>query len=256
FVVFSSISGLTGSRWLAHYTATSGYLDALVYARRSLGLAATTVNWGLWKSLADSDGDAGQVSVGTGLLPMDDETAITALPLVSSPAAGAHSVVVEADWPLLAEAYRIRGALHIVDDLLPDSAGAALIPAKDWSHLTPAQVHRELESGLRGIVARELRIPEPELESDRPLAELGLNSLGAMAIRREAETLVGVEISTTMLFNHPTVAALADQLTKMVAPEGDSGHDEIAALSASAGSTLDSLFDRIESSSVTAEEPA
>jgi len=24
FVLFSSISGLTGSRWLAHYTATSG----------------------------------------------------------------------------------------------------------------------------------------------------------------------------------------------------------------------------------------
>ncbi|WP_082983372.1 beta-ketoacyl reductase [Mycobacterium scrofulaceum] len=256
FALFSSISGLTGSRWLAHYTATSGYLDALAYARRSLGLAATTINWGLWKSLADSDGDAGQISVGTGLVPMDDQTAIAALPLAMNPAAGVHSIVVDADWPLLAEAYRTRGSLHIVDDLLPDSAGAALIPARDWSHLTPAQVRREVEGGLRSIVARELRIPEPELESDRPLAELGLNSLMAMAIRREAEALVGVEISTTMLFNHPTVAALADQLTKLVAPVEDSGHDAIAALSASAGSTLDSLFDRIESSSVTAEEPA
>ncbi|ETZ96308.1 short chain dehydrogenase family protein, partial [Mycobacterium kansasii 662] len=37
FVLFSSISGLTGSRWLAHYTATSGYLDALAYARRVMG---------------------------------------------------------------------------------------------------------------------------------------------------------------------------------------------------------------------------
>ncbi|WP_373176080.1 KR domain-containing protein, partial [Mycobacterium marinum] len=52
FVLFSSISGLIGSRWLAHYTATSGYLDALAYARHALGLPATTVNWGLWKSLA------------------------------------------------------------------------------------------------------------------------------------------------------------------------------------------------------------
>ncbi|WP_373185361.1 KR domain-containing protein, partial [Mycobacterium marinum] len=52
FVLFSSISGLIGSRWLAHYTATSGYLDALAYARRVMGLPATTVNWGLWKSLA------------------------------------------------------------------------------------------------------------------------------------------------------------------------------------------------------------
>jgi acyl carrier protein len=165
-------------------------------------------------------------------------------------------VVVDADWPLLAAAYRTRGSLHIVDDLLPESVGAALIPARDWSHMTPAQVREEFEGGLRRIIARELRVSEPELENDRPLAELGLNSLMAMAIRREAEVLAGVELSATMLFNHPTVAALADQLTKLVAPTVDSERDEIAALSASAGCTLDSLFDRIESSSPAAEEPA
>ena len=133
FVLFSSISGLTGSRWLAHYTATSGYLDALAYARRALGLAATTVNWGLWRSLADAQQGTSQVSVESGLLPMDDEVAISALPLVMSPAAGVHSVVVDADWPLLAAAYRTRGSLRIVDDLLgwvhrciPDS-GSGLV---------------------------------------------------------------------------------------------------------------------------------
>ena len=52
-MLFSSISGLLGSRWLAHYTATSTFLDTFAYARRNLGLPATTVNWGLWKSLAD-----------------------------------------------------------------------------------------------------------------------------------------------------------------------------------------------------------
>ncbi|MCV7089261.1 SDR family oxidoreductase, partial [Mycobacterium interjectum] len=116
FVLFSSISGLTGSRWLAHYTATSGYLDALAYARRVMGLPATTINWGLWKSLADTQHQFGQVSLGSGLLPMNDETAITALPLLMNPAAGAHSIMVNADWPLLAAAYRTRTALHIVDD--------------------------------------------------------------------------------------------------------------------------------------------
>ena len=160
FVLFSSISGLTGSRWLAHYTATSGYLDAMAYARRVMGVPATTVNWGLWKSLADTERRSSQVSVGSGLLPMDDEIAIGALPYVMSPAAGVHSVVVEADWPLLADTYRTRGSLHIVDDLLPDSpAAASLVPARDWSH-RPAQIRTELETGLRTIVARELRIPE------------------------------------------------------------------------------------------------
>ncbi|WP_373143296.1 beta-ketoacyl reductase, partial [Mycobacterium marinum] len=255
FVLFSSISGLIGSRWLAHYTATSGYLDALAYARHALGLPATTVNWGLWKSLADAEHDASQVSVGSGLLPMQDEVAIGTLPLLMNPAAGVHSVVVEADWPLLAAAYRTRGSLHIVDDLLRDFAEASTIPARDWSHLSAQEVRTEFEAGLRKIVARELRVSESDLETDRPLAELGLNSLMAMAIRREAEMFVGIELSATMLFNHPTVASLASYLANRVAPQDNSSNDQMAELSASAGSTLDSLFDRIESSSLLPEGP-
>ncbi len=255
FVLFSSISGLIGSRWLAHYTATSGYLDALAYARHALGLPATTVNWGLWKSLADAEHDASQVSVGSGLLPMQDEVAIGTLPLLMNPAAGVHSVVVEADWPLLAAAYRTRWSLHIVDDLLRDFAEASTIPARDWSHLSAQEVRTEFEAGLRRIVARELRVSESDLETDRPLAELGLNSLMAMAIRREAEMFVGIELSATMLFNHPTVASLASYLANRVAPQDNSSNDQMAELSASAGSTLDSLFDRIESSSLLPEGP-
>lgn len=53
FVLFSSVSGLLGSRWLAHYTATSAFLDSFAGARRTMGLPATVVDWGLWKSLAD-----------------------------------------------------------------------------------------------------------------------------------------------------------------------------------------------------------
>ena len=54
FVLFSSITGVLGSRWLGHYTATGTFLDTFAYARRALGLAATVVDWGLWKSWADA----------------------------------------------------------------------------------------------------------------------------------------------------------------------------------------------------------
>ena len=80
FVVFSSISGLTGSRWLAHYAATTTFLDTFAYARRAAGLPATAVNWGLWKSLTDSQTDQErQVTLDSGLEPMPDEVAIQAL---------------------------------------------------------------------------------------------------------------------------------------------------------------------------------
>ena len=123
FVVFSSISGLTGSRWLAHYAATTTFLDTFAYARRAAGLAATAVNWGLWKSLTDNQTDQErQVTFDSGLEPMPDEVAIQALRWITGPGAPVRSTVVAADWTRLATAYRTRAALHIVDDLLPTDA--------------------------------------------------------------------------------------------------------------------------------------
>src|SRR5699024_2221166 len=93
-----------------------------------------------------------------------------------------------------------------------DPPGAAA--AKVWSQLPAETVHSELEIGLRSILARELRMSETELELDRPFAELGLNSVMAMTVRRETEQFVGLELSATMLWNHPTITALAEHLAK------------------------------------------
>ena len=60
FVLFSSITGILGSRWLGHYTAAGTFLDTFAYARRALGLAATVVDWGLWKSWADATSNHGR----------------------------------------------------------------------------------------------------------------------------------------------------------------------------------------------------
>lgn len=140
-----------------------------------------------------------------------------------------------------------------------DGSGVAdtyLMPTRNWSTMSATDVRNELEDGLRLIIAAELRLPEAGLDTDRPFAELGLNSLMAMAIRREAEHFVGIELSATMLFNHPTVASLASYLAKLVAPSADSEEDKMALLSASAGTVLDSLFDRIESTSPEADGSA
>jgi phthiocerol/phenolphthiocerol synthesis type-I polyketide synthase A len=98
----------------------------------------------------------------------------------------------------------------------------ASAPLRDWSQLSAAEVYRELYDALRAIVARELRLGEHELQIELPFADLGLNSLTTMSIRREAEILVGFELPTTMLWNHPTVGALAAYLTDKVAPQDDS----------------------------------
>ena len=119
FVLFSSITGLLGSRASRHYTAANAFADAFAYARRALGLPATVVDWGLWNSWADAQPQM----KAAGLEPMPNDIAIRMLPAVLSPDAG-----VQPRWsPLigarLADAYRMRAAVKVLDHLLTDDAG-------------------------------------------------------------------------------------------------------------------------------------
>ncbi|WP_264033425.1 acyl carrier protein [Mycolicibacillus koreensis] len=112
--------------------------------------------------------------------------------------------------------------------------------------MSPADLRGELEGALREILARELQIPEADLDTDLPFAELGLNSVMAMSIRREVERLAGIELSATMLWNHPTVGALAEHLgTKLAPAQEDTDHSEFT----DEESVLDALFDSVESGS-------
>jgi phthiocerol/phenolphthiocerol synthesis type-I polyketide synthase A len=112
--------------------------------------------------------------------------------------------------------------------------------------MSAEDVHRELEAGLRVILARELHMPEAELELDRPFAELGMNSVMAMSVRRDTELFVGIELSATMLFNYPTIVALAGHLAKKLLQQTESDSD-LDGLGDSDGSVLSELFDSVES---------
>ncbi|KZS73313.1 polyketide synthase [Mycobacterium kansasii] len=220
FVLFSSISGLTGSRWLAHYTATSGYLDALAYARRVMGLPATVVDWGLWKSLADAEHQANQVSVGSGLLPMDDEVAIGALPLVMNPAAGVRTAVVAADWPLLAAAYRTRGSLRIVDDLLPAPEDVTLPESEFRQALRKCQPERRqdmLFDHVGALAAAVMGMPATQtLDPSAGFFQLGMDSLMSVTLQRSLSESLGEFLPASVVFDYPTVYSLTDYLATIL----------------------------------------
>ncbi|MEB4245866.1 type I polyketide synthase [Mycobacterium ulcerans] len=231
FVLFSSISGLIGSRWLAHYTATSGYLDALAYARRVMGLPATTVNWGLWKSLADAEHDASQVSLGSGLVPMQDDVAIGALPLVMSQAAGVHSVVVAADWPLLAAAYRTRGSLRIVDDVLPVSDETTVLESEfrvALRNCAPERRHDMLHDQVAMLAANVMGLHAGESpDPSTGFFQLGMDSLMSVTLQRALSDSLGEFLPPSVVFDYPTVYSLTDYLATIL-PELETDDESTA----------------------------
>jgi phthiocerol/phenolphthiocerol synthesis type-I polyketide synthase B len=217
FVLFSSISSLLGSRWLAHYTATSTFLDTFAYARRNLGLPATVVNWGLWKSLADLQSDASQVMSNSGLAPMSDEVAIRALPVVMGPDALVRSTVVAADWPLLAAAYRTRGALRIVNDLLADDATDQIIPESEFRKVLrecSPERRRELLAEHIGTLASDVMglAPTEILDPAAGFFQLGMDSLMSVTLQRSLSASLGITLPAAVIYEYPTISCLTDAL--------------------------------------------
>jgi phthiocerol/phenolphthiocerol synthesis type-I polyketide synthase B len=237
FVLFSSISGLLGSRWLAHYTATTTFLDTFAYARRAAGLPATTVNWGLWKSLADNQIESErQVTLGSGLEPMPDEVAIQALWSVTGAQAPVRSTVVAADWIRLAAAYRTRGPLHIVDDLLAaddtdDGGDTAFAVSTEFraalGNCEPGARHRLLAEHVTALVARVMGLDSPSLlDPGAGFFQFGMDSLMAVTLQRALSDTLGQTMPASVVFDYPTVDALTEYLGTVLPELIDAGQQD------------------------------
>jgi phthiocerol/phenolphthiocerol synthesis type-I polyketide synthase B len=224
FVMFSSISGVTGSRWLAHYAATTTFLDTFAYARRAAGLPATAINWGLWKSLCDAQThQERQVTLESGLEPMPDEVAIQALGLVTGLGAPVRSTVVAADWARLAVAYRTRAALHIVDDLLPADSGGDVESVSSTAFRAalresePSHRRDLLVDHVSAQVAAAMGLPSRQLlDPSAGFFQSGMDSLMSVTLQRVLSESLGEVLPASVVFDYPTVDALAGYLATIL----------------------------------------
>jgi phthiocerol/phenolphthiocerol synthesis type-I polyketide synthase B len=224
FVLFSSISGVTGSRWLAHYAATTTFLDTFAYARRAAGLPATAINWGLWKSLSDTQtGQQRQVTLDSGLEPMPDEIAIQALPSVIGQDAPVRATIVAADWSRLATAYRTRTALHIVDDMLPtdaDSDTSSMLRTEFRQALHDCEPTRRRELLVDQVTAQvvaAMGLASPHLlDPSVGFFQSGMDSLMSVTLQRSLAESLGEVLPAAVVFDYPTVEALADYLATIL----------------------------------------
>ncbi|WP_437819486.1 SDR family NAD(P)-dependent oxidoreductase [Sorangium sp. So ce1078] len=76
----------------------------------------------------------------------------------------------------------------------------------------------EVEAAVRADVARMLALPPAAIPDDRPLRELGMDSLMAVQLRAALAARVGQPLPSTLAFDHPTVAAIARYLLDRALP--------------------------------------
>ncbi|WP_444545287.1 type I polyketide synthase [Streptomyces griseocarneus] len=229
FVLFSSFAGTLGGAGQAAYAAGNAFLDALAENRRANGLPASSLAWGVWAERGE------QTRLGTsdlrrmtraGLVPLTADEGLRLLDL-------AHTLddAVLAPVRLDPAAMRRHAAGGTVPALLrglvrtPLRRAAEAAPAADetpaearrLAGLPPAERREALLKLVRTQVAAVLGHAEPaSVDPGRAFRELGFDSLAAMELRNRLGTAVGTRLPATVVFDHPTPAALAAHLSDQV----------------------------------------
>lgn len=228
FVLVSSIAGVWGSGSQAAYAAGNAYLDALAHRRRARGLAATAVAWGPWaQGGMAADPTISNYLLQRGLPAMAPQIATTAL--WQAVAAGDTTVAVaDVDWPRFLQAFTAVRASHLFEDLAePDAAARQIEPGADqavtsWRHRLTGTSGSERDQILLELVRREaadiLGHAAPEdLDPTCQFLDLGFDSLAAVELGKRLTRALGLTLSTTVVLDHPTAAALAEHLATELA---------------------------------------
>ncbi|WP_437917387.1 SDR family NAD(P)-dependent oxidoreductase [Sorangium sp. So ce302] len=218
FVLFSSGASVLGAAGQSSYAAGNAFLDGLAHARRAEGLPAHSLSWGPWGEVGLAMGldDLQRARVarqGLGMLPPAQAIALLGRALARPEA---HLCPLSLDVEAARRASPAGAPAPLWRALV--APRPALGGALRLAELSPSARRRELEAAVRGDVAKVLSLGSAsDTPVDRPLRELGLDSLMALELRNRLSARIGRPLSATVVFDHPTVAALSRFLCDQVA---------------------------------------
>ncbi|WP_049580629.1 type I polyketide synthase, partial [Streptomyces sp. SBT349] len=243
FAMYSSAAGILGSPGQANYAAANTFLDALAAHRHAAGLPAVSIAWGLWEddsALTGRMAAADRARVARrGFDPMPAPLAVQLLdlavqagrPVVMAATVNATQLraaaTTEADIQALPSPLRSllpatpsrtnRRHAHHHDQREADSLRTRL------AGLTEDQQLDTLLDLVRSHVAFVLGHKNPtSIDAHRGFLELGFDSLTAVELRNRLNAVTELRLTAGLVFDYPTVHALAGALHAQLRPSSES----------------------------------
>ncbi len=262
FVMYSSASGVLGGPGQGNYSAANAFLDAFAQWRRSQGLSAVSLAWGLWgasSAMTGSLGESDQARMSRGgirALSIEEGMALFDAGLrVGEPAL----VPVKFDFATLAEQAAagqvpsmLRGlvrrprrtALAGTDRTAGDSLTSRL------TALTVDEQRRHLVELVSGEVAVVLgHAGAGDIGAGQAFNDLGFDSLTAVELRNRLNAVTGLRLPATLIFDYPSPGVLAEflrvELVGEEAVSSGSAGGRTSAVAVASGSGLSGAEDPI-----------
>jgi acyl transferase domain-containing protein/NADPH:quinone reductase-like Zn-dependent oxidoreductase/NAD(P)-dependent dehydrogenase (short-subunit alcohol dehydrogenase family)/acyl carrier protein len=237
-VFFSSIASVFGSPGQGNYVAANAFMDTLATASSVRGKPCISVNWSAWSDAgmaADRGLLASLQEAGLGVL--DPRSGFRALEAALT-AGRSQIIVFPVDWPrflkhsqrggysaaFLSNFTGLESSSHGQTDIavpVASANGSGLSKSLSFKRRLAAAT----ASRRRGVVVEQIRNEVAQvlglhysesLPNNRPLNELGMDSLMAVEMRGRLGNAVERTLPATLLFDYPTVDALTDYLSRNV----------------------------------------
>jgi acyl transferase domain-containing protein/NAD(P)-dependent dehydrogenase (short-subunit alcohol dehydrogenase family)/acyl carrier protein len=228
FVLFSSAITVLGGAGQGNYAAANVFLDALAAHRRAHGLAATSLAWGVWAQATGMSGDLSaaeqqrrrqQIHARMAMRPLPDERGLALLDTALA-RGDVHLVPVELDFGVMRA--QARSGL-----LAPMLRGLVPVPVRraeeegSLSRRLAATPEPQRDAAVLELVRSQVaavlgHATADAIEPRRPFKELGFDSLAAVELRNRLTKASGTRLPATLVFDHPTPAAVAAYLRRTV----------------------------------------
>ncbi|MFF3801723.1 SDR family NAD(P)-dependent oxidoreductase [Streptomyces sp. NPDC002032] len=249
FALFSSASGVFGAPGQGNYAAANAFLDGLAHHRRRLGLPAQSLSWGLWAQAGGITGELGQADLDrmarTGVRALSTADGLALFDAATGDN-HTHTVPVQLDPAKFTGdvAPLLRGLVKAPAKRTASAAadtGAGGGFAERLARLSPKECEELLTEEVRRQASVVLGHEDIEtVGAERPFKNLGFDSLTTVELRNRLNAATGLRLSVTVLFDHPTPAAVAAHLKQQLLPEIDP-----AALATSRLTALEELLDEV-----------
>jgi len=239
-VLFSSATTVFGNPGQGDYVAANAYLEGVARRRVALGLPALAVAWGAIADagvLARTPGLAERLERTTGLSSMTAQDALAELGslLVARLAGRGLAVAVCApafggqvtDLPILAS----PAVSGLMSATRREAAGGAqaLDLLELVQRLGPLGARKQIVAMVAEEVGNILRMPSADIDVERPLNELGMDSLMGLELRMSLEKRMGVDLPLLAITAASSLADLAGRIVAEVSATQDEGDETIAA---------------------------